>query len=131
MTAWTYRYRARITHVRDADSFVAEADLGLRVTHELVVRLAGCDAPEKTTVEGQTAITWVNKWLGLNQDADGWYAITTSRNPGDRYGRWLAQVENVAGTRNLTADLIAAGHAVEWDGRGGKPEPSPDLPTAA
>lgn len=125
MTAWPYRFRARLVKVRDADSYVFAADLGLRVTHELVVRLAGCNAPESKTPEGEKATAFATDWLAEYADPDGWLALTTKKDPGDRYGRWLAQVQSLDGSRDLTEDLITGGHAAKWDGAGAKPVPDP------
>jgi endonuclease YncB( thermonuclease family) len=121
---WAYRYRARLVRLVDADTARFEVDMGLRITHELVVRLKGCNAAEKTTPSGQHAITYATRWYAQNADPDGWLVLETAKDPGDKFGRWLATVRDVAGGRDLTADLIAAGFAVAWDGRGSKPVPA-------
>jgi hypothetical protein len=116
--AWDYRFRAKAA-VIDGDTLrLPVVDLGLRVNVEIVVRLAGCNAAEKTTVDGQRAATFVQRWLAECADPDGWVAVTTHAVPGDKYGRWLAEVTDLAGGRDLVTDLIAAGLAVAWSGHG-------------
>jgi micrococcal nuclease len=120
---WRYVFRARLTRVIDGDTVVLAADLGLRVTHELVVRLRGCNAPEHGTPAGDAATDYTTKWLAGTAGPDGWLRLVTHADPGDKYGRWLADVTDQAGSKDLAAALIAAGHAVKWDGRGPKPVP--------
>lgn len=122
--AWTYRYRFRPVRVVDGDGIVAGIDCGLRVTMVLPLRLAGCNAAEKNTPEGKAALEFVEAWVKEHADPDGWLAVITGKNPGDNYGRWLAEVQSLDGTRDLSDDLIGAGLAVAWDGRGSKPVPA-------
>jgi micrococcal nuclease len=130
----TFTYRAQLERVVDGDTLHVRCDLGLRLTYAMDVRLRGCNADEKTTPSGQAAITFAISWLANNADADGWLTVTTHRNPEDPYGRWMADVTNLDGSKSLAVDLIAAGLAVVWDGKGPKPVPKlvpPDLPPAA
>lgn len=121
--AWTYRYRATPVKVVDGDTFRLAVDAGLRMTATIPVRLRGCNAPERGTPEGAAATEFVVRWLIRHGDAQGWVAVTTHKDPEDPYGRWMGDIESLDGTANLTADLIAAGLAAAWDGRGGKPVP--------
>jgi endonuclease YncB( thermonuclease family) len=120
---WTYRYRFRVVRVVDGDGLVAAIDCGLRITMVLPLRLAGCNAAEKRTPEGLAATAFVDQWVKDHADRDGWLAVITGKNPGDNYGRWLAEVQSLDGVHDLTDDLIEAGHAVPWDGTGPKPGP--------
>jgi micrococcal nuclease len=128
--AWTYRFRAKVVRVIDGDGLRLSVDCGLHLTYDMDVRLRGCNAAEKTTVSGQNAITYVAQWVANNADADGWLAVTTHKNQDDTYGRWLADVTSLDGSKSLALDLIAAGLAVAWDGRGEKPVP-PEPPLVA
>lgn len=120
--AWTYRYRAAVGRITDGDTLIMMLDLGIRMTATIPVRLAGCNAAEKTTPEGLAATAFVDQWA-KDYAVDGWLAVITHKNPGDNYGRWLAEVQSLDGLHDLTDDLIAAGHAVAYDGTGTKPEP--------
>jgi micrococcal nuclease len=122
---WTYRYRARVVKVTDGDTLRVALDPGVRLTYDMRVRLRGCNAAEKTTVDGQRAITFVTRWLAENADPDGWVVVITHKDPEDPHDRWVADVTSLDGGRDLTADLIAAGLAVPWDGHGPKPVPGP------
>jgi micrococcal nuclease len=130
VTALVYTYRAQLERVVDGDTLHVRCDLGLRLTYAMDVRLRGCNAAEKNTVSGQNAITFATRWLAEHADADEWLSVTTHRNPEDPHGRWLADVTNLDGSKSLALDLIAAGLAVAWDGRGEKPVP-PEPPLAA
>lgn len=120
---WTYRYRFRVVRIADADTLTGAIDCGLRITMVLPLRLAGCNAAEKNTDAGKKATAFVEEWLKNHADADGWLACITHALPGDNYGRWLAEVQSLAGVHDLTDDLIAAGLAVAWNGEGPKPVP--------
>ena len=129
--AWTYRYRAQATGI-DGDTLHATLDLGLRLTATVPVRLAGCNAAEHGTPSGDAATAFTADWLTRNADPDGWVAVVTHRDPRDNYGRWQAEVQSLDGLHSLVDDLIAAGLAMEWDGRGAAPVPPwPAVPVAA
>lgn len=122
-----WQYRAFAVRVIDGDTIEVEIDLGMRVTITQTVRVAGINAPEVTTTAGRTAKAAVNVWMGQALIPDGANAkwpltITTSKpdGQGDKYGRWLASISRADG-RDLATDLIAAGHALPWDGHGPKP----------
>jgi len=46
--------------------------------------------------------------------------IHTGKDPGDKYGRWLATVTLPDGT-DYAQLAITTGHAVAWDGTGPRP----------
>lgn len=120
--AQLYAYRAQLVRVVDADTIYFSIDLGLRLTYQMDVRLRGCNAAEKATPEGQAATAYVTQWL-TDHATDGWFKVITHKNNEDPHGRWLAEVLSLDGLHDLADDLIAAGHAVAWDGSGKKPVP--------
>lgn len=113
-----WSYRAEVARVVDGDTLDLMVDLGFDV-HVLVrVRLAGVNAPERGTVQGAAARAFVVDWCA---GAGRWVSVQTSKaGAREKYGRWLAEVFAEDG-RGLVADLLAAGHAVAWDGRGPRP----------
>lgn len=118
-----YSYQCSLDRVVDADTVDIAIDLGFRIYTKQRVRLEGLDAPERFTVEGKAAIVFVTEWFATHT------ALTVhSQKPGggDKYGRYLAEIlgvptSGVVGVSCLNDELIAAGHAQEWDGTGTKP----------
>ena len=106
-----FEYRATIDRVWDADSIHLIVDLGFFATLAIKTRLLGVDAPELTTAAGKAARDWVRERAPEGQEV----TVRTFRNPGDKYGRWLAAIE-VPGLGDLATALIEAGHAVSYDG---------------
>lgn len=103
-------YSAQITRIIDADTFEVEVDLGFRVVAELPLRLAHVDAPERYTVEGKFATSFVESILGELPCT----VVVRTFKPTDKYGRYLADV--FVGDVNLAAALINNGHGVPYEG---------------
>jgi micrococcal nuclease len=122
-----YEYAARLVKVVDADTLDLDIDVGFNIHTRQRVRLAGLNAPEKNTPQGQDAIAYVHAWLNdLGPDL----TVRTVLDKREKYGRLLGTV--IAKTRNLNADLITNGHALDYDGgrralpgRGEPPAPAP------
>lgn len=118
-----YQYKCSLDRVVDGDTVDITIDLGFTITTRQRVRLEGLNAPERNTPDGMDAANYVRQWF-VNHTA----LTVESKKPGagDKYGRYLARISGVA-TRGesrvncLNDDLIAAGHAVAWDGQGSKP----------
>jgi endonuclease YncB( thermonuclease family) len=72
----------------------------------------GVNAPELNTPDGQDAKTWVLGWL--NDHGRPGILLRTIRDRTEKYGRWLGTIHDLADTRSLNADLIAAGRAVAY-----------------
>jgi micrococcal nuclease len=83
----TYTYKAMITRVVDGDTFDLTVDLGMRVSTLIRVRVRGVNAPELRTAEGKVLkATLVSMLEGKP------CTVTTHKDPGDKYGRWLADI---------------------------------------
>lgn len=121
MTTWQWKFKATPIRVVDGDGIIFAASVGFKVTVQVDVRLAGCNAAAGKTPEGQAATAYVTDWLSQHADAKGQVQILTHNYAGDPHGRWLAEVQSTDGIHDLTDDLIAAGHAVAYDGTGPKP----------
>lgn len=120
MTLWTYR--ARLRRVIDADTCEIVADCGFHSHHVERVRLAGIDAPERSTPEGKAATAFVVQWFAdamTRADPQEWPLIVRTRQIDSRHGviqdaslgRYIAEIFDERTGRNLSDDLIAAGHA--------------------
>lgn len=105
----TWHYPATIERVCDADTVIVKADLGSRPYLVTSVRVGHVNAPEHGTAEGDAATVWAERILTVGMSVD-----IASRTL-DKYGRILGDVLLDDGT-NYGAALIAAGHAVPYEG---------------
>ena len=106
-----------ITRVFDGDSFIARLtkDVGFNgsVAFEQRLRLNRINTTPGKTESGIAATAYVQGIAGYPVD------ITTLKSY--KYGNeWMAEVVT-AGGLNLSDALVAAGHAVYWDGTGARP----------
>lgn len=104
-----YSYAATLVSVYDGDSITVMVDLGMHVSVRTRLRLLGIDAPEMGTPEGRAARDHLRALLGAAR-----LVVRTYRDPGDKYGRWLALVE--ADGVNVNDAMVAGGHARAYDG---------------
>lgn len=104
---------AVVVEVYDADSFHAVADLGWRISHKVMVRVEGINAPELNTPEGKAARDFARQVLKPGD------AITIESRRLDKYGRTQAVVTLENG-RDYAGVVLAAGHAVLMKGYGVK-----------
>jgi micrococcal nuclease len=110
-----YTVPATLDHWHDADTLVANLDLGWHVgLSKQPIRLARCDAPELATPAGKMALAYVRT---LIQPGEKFTLVSHSL---DKYGRVLGDVK-LADGRDVADTLIANGYALPWDGTGVKP----------
>lgn len=104
-----YEYKAKIARVVDGDTVDLDVDLGFRVCHQVRCRLARIDAPEVSTDAGKDAKARLIEYLPVGAEC----VLRTSK--GDRYGRWIAELEFCDG---LVSDwLLGNGLAKAYTGR--------------
>ena len=116
-----YEYRATILRWLDGDTAELEIDLGLRIYHRLMIRLAGIDTPEKNSPDQSKRIAAA---LARDRAAElcpvGSAVTVSTEKPDsrDKFGRWLGHVRFDAGgaPRDLTDVLISEGHGRPYDG---------------
>lgn len=102
MTTWTYP--AIVVKIVDADTIRLELDLGLHIWRTENCRIAGINAPELNTAEGQAAKAYAITLLPIDAEV-----LFESRQL-DKYGRPLGRL-----TRDgvdYGQSLLDAGHAV-------------------
>ena len=90
-----YTYKAKLTKVRDGDTYEFEAQLGFGCKFDLAVRLKDHNEPEKSTPEGQASTEYVTKRLKSAEEIIIRTFPTSKFKPKDKsgkYGRWLADV---------------------------------------
>lgn len=102
-----FNYAAKVIKVVDGDTIDFDVDLGFHASIDIRTRLLGINAPEMSTQAGKDAKAFV---AGLMPEGAR-VQINTYREPGDKYGRWLAIV-HLADGRVLNDVMLATGHAV-------------------
>ncbi len=120
----TFRYRARFVRALDADSLRLMVDLGFGARHEFDLRLAGVNAPEMGTMEGEDALVAVLTLMAdhavpIRGDAGGWplVAATHRRESGVEvrsFARYVGTLEIVGETGesiDVGGWLVAGGYA--------------------
>jgi len=110
-----FEYNATLQQVVDADTLRLNIDLGFHVWVTATVRLARCDAPERGTLPGLVATSFVSKQL---QAAS---AIRVQTHRSEKYGRWLGEIlftepPDEKTWLNLSDLLIAQHHARPYSG---------------
>lgn len=106
--------------VIDGDTVKVELDLGFSLYHKVNIRLAGLNAPEVNTTEGQAVRSSVSAWVLAHTTTQNHWRAITYKSGQDKYGRYLATVIAPNG-EELNAWLLDSGQAKSWDGEGPKP----------
>ena len=81
-----YLYRAKIADVVDGDTLILEIDLGFDVFKKQRIRLAGIDAPEMKTIEGQKSFEYLRDLAASISE------VVVRTNKVDIYGRFIGDV---------------------------------------
>lgn len=83
--------------------------------------LTGINAPDRGATGAGDATDFVVAWLAQHSGPEGLVHVTTVKDRLEKWGRYLAWVRSPDGVHDLTGDMIAAGHAVAYDGHGPRP----------
>lgn len=111
-----YEYKATVCSVYDGDTLRVDIDCGFDVwLFNQPLRLVGLNAPEMGTPAGRAARDWLRGLLPVGTDV----RVVTLKDAREKYGRYLALV--YLGAICINEEIVDAGHAVEWDGRGARP----------
>lgn len=128
-------YAAQVVNIHDGDTIDVDValvkagrlkedrDLGFNVhrcpagvvLERQSVRFYGCNAPELNTPEGKAARDFLCTLITVGD------TVTLLSHGWDKYGGRIDGQITLADGRDLVATMIAAGHAVAWDGTGPKP----------
>lgn len=100
-----YTYKAVVVKVVDGDTIDLRVDLGFRVSIDIRTRVRGVNAPELKTPEGKT----VRDVLANILQEDMQVTVTTMKDPTDKYGRWLADIN--FGGQDLASWLLSNNYA--------------------
>lgn len=124
MTTWSCP--GTVVEVHDGDTIVADVDLGYHVRIRTAIRIDGLAAPELDRAgPGRAARDYL---AGLLPPGAPITVVSTKLlGRFEKYGRVLAAVTFTPPTNGRPVEgdvaiaMIAAGHAVAWDGRGRQP----------
>ncbi len=105
-----YTYHAQVQRWVDGDTVDLRVDLGFRMWAETRFRLWGIDTPER----GQAGWSEAGEAARLLAPVGSFVVAQTYRD-GDKYGRWLAKIENQSGDL-VNQMLLDGGYAVEYYG---------------
>ena len=114
----TRGYPCSVRRVIDGDTIEVLVDHGFRISSVQSVRIFGINAPELSTAAGQVSAQWARTWVGT--PFGDWPFTLVAQSESDKYGRRLGDVVKPSG-ESYAASILAAGHAVVWDGKGPKP----------
>jgi micrococcal nuclease len=112
-----YQYRATVIRWVDGDTVEVSVDLGFRIFHQTLLRLAGINTPEihsADPVEREAAIKAMLRASELAPLGGKVIVETSKPDSRDKYGRWLGDVNY--GQGSVSAVLIAEGLGVAYDG---------------
>jgi endonuclease YncB( thermonuclease family) len=119
-----YTRRARYLGNHDGDTISLEVRLGwgIMVGEPFTFRVLGLNCPELKAPGGPQAWEFTSRWFAGAGD-EKWPFVVESVKFDKFGGRFDGHIWRVRDGANLADDLIAAGHAAPWDGRGPKPTP--------
>jgi micrococcal nuclease len=111
-----YDYKGEVLRVVDGDTVHLELDLGMDIKIRVTARLAGINAPEMNTGEGEEAKAYLQALL---RPEPGAYPlpvrVVTVKDKKEKYGRYLAHLwhwnAKVDGP-SINQQMVSAGHAV-------------------
>lgn len=104
-----FNYMAEVLRVVDGDTLDLKVDVGFHASIVIRARLLGINAPERYAAGGREATAHLLKLCPVGATR----LIETFKDPGDKYGRWLANVW--VGDEKASELMVAAGHATYRD----------------
>lgn len=103
----TFVYKVNeVISVYDGDTATVRVDLGMGVSTVVKLRLLGINAPEMSTPQGVPSRDHLRKLCKVP------LTIRTYKDPGDKYGRWLAEIWS--GDVCINDQMIIDGFAVAY-----------------
>lgn len=106
----TYVYKVlEVLNVYDGDTVTVRVDLGMYVSTVVKLRLLGINAPEMSTPEGRPARDHLRRLVAYAMPD---LVIRTYKDPGDKYGRWLAQLW--LANACINEQMVSDGYAVQY-----------------
>jgi micrococcal nuclease len=120
-------YGATVLKVIDGDTVDLMIDLGFNIHHKIRVRLYGVNTPESRTkdlAEKEIVLKakkFTEDWITGHK----WVYVNTIPDKNDKYGRVLARIfssDDITDVKTacLNIDIVSAGYAREYYGKGDK-----------
>lgn len=115
-----WHFRASLVSITDADTLRLLVDTGFSGRHEAIIRLAGINAPESGTREGEAATAWLEDTLSLWSVGHRWPLRVVSLQRETvisevrSFERFVGNVYLIVHTgqlRDVGELLVVAGHA--------------------
>lgn len=101
----------------DGDTIRAEVDLGCDVRHNLTLRLAGINAPEMSTEDGESAkqfLLYLLEAAPRDVFERPVILVRTIKDRREKYGRYLAELLIDETTKTLNELMVEQGFAVRY-----------------
>lgn len=108
-----YYYKAKVLGVVDGDTLDLSVDLGLKITSEQRVRLAGIDAPEIRSRDKKEKEAGLRAKKFVVKKVSGKTVLVKTEKKG-KFGRYLATIYYGRKEKNLNKELVEKGLAVEY-----------------
>jgi micrococcal nuclease len=112
-TMW--EYKASIDSVYDGDTVTLTIDLYKGIAVKDTVRILGIDTPEMKTGDRKAEAKAARDFLRGLLPVGSIVTIKTHKDKTEKYGRLLGEIF-LADGRSVGPEMIAAGHAVGYDG---------------
>jgi micrococcal nuclease len=130
-----YEYKAKVERVVDGDTLCLSVDLGFDISRKHSCRLHGINANEHDTIAGEAAKAFLTDLCPVGTPV----IVQTIKDRDDKFGRVLGIVTIVPKPAkakrlkkgeaaalpepmlSINDQLVEAGHALRWDGKGIKP----------
>jgi endonuclease YncB( thermonuclease family) len=131
-------YDAVVTKVKDGDTISAsirmrrtqakDADLGFHVYYEFGfivlhedIRLFGINANEHSTSAGDEATKFLKTLIAPGALIRVATKVVKDKDTKEKYGRWLGTLWRPGDDKSVNQQMVDAGHAKAWDGKGVRP----------
>lgn len=111
-----FTYLARVIRVVDGDTCEIQVDLGFRIYHSMMVRLAGINAYElNSKIEDERVLAQQGKeyLIALLTPYPVVKIVSSKPFGGDKYGRYLASIHLPDGTI-VNDKMIEQGYAITY-----------------
>jgi endonuclease YncB( thermonuclease family) len=113
--------RMKRSRLRNQDlGFHVYVEDGWIVIHD-AIRFFGTNANEHDTAAGDEATKFLKTLIKPGDVIRVATKVVKDKDTKEKYGRWLGTLWRVGDDKSINDQMVAAGHAKPWDGKGAKP----------